>query len=212
MKNYDVYLFDFDFTLADSGDGIALCFQQLFKRYGYNDVDDWEIKKTIGLPLREGFEILVDMHDPETLDRWCDEYETYGDEFMIPNTPLFPNTEAMLKRLKDAGKKIGIISTKRRIQVERSLEFCGIEKYIDMLVAIEDVPVAKPDPTGILRVMNALGGTKETTVYTGDSTIDANAAKNAGLDFIAVTTGTTPAKSFYDLPHTRIITDIGEVF
>ena len=211
MKNYDVYLFDFDFTLADSGDGIAICFQKLFKNHGY-DVDDLAIKKTIGIPLRECFEILADMHDPKTLDEWCAEFEEYADVYMIPNTPLFPHTEGMLKRLKDAGKKIGIISTKRRIQVERSLDRFDIYGYIDILIAIEDVPVPKPDPTGILRAMDTLGGTRENTLYTGDSTIDANAAKNAGLDFVAVTTGTTSAQDFQGLPYTRILTDIGQLF
>ncbi len=47
MKKYRTYLFDFDYTLADSSKGIVLCFQNVLHNNGYTDVDNHTIKRTI---------------------------------------------------------------------------------------------------------------------------------------------------------------------
>ncbi len=206
--DYDVYLFDFDYTLMDSGDGIAMCFRHVFEAHGYEGISDDAIKKTIGIPLTECFTILLGVTDEKLLEQYTQEFRAYGDIVMAENTPPFPYTEAMLKKLKALGKRTGIISTKHRRRVVETLELCGLDKYIDRVLAIDDVEIPKPDPMGLLQVMNELGGTLETTLYTGDSTIDANTANNAHVDFVAVTTGTTPAEDFLSLPYTRILPDL----
>ena len=64
MKNlYNVYLFDFDYTLADSSQGIVTCFRHVLNRYGYWNVDDFAIKRTIGKTLIESFSILSGITD-----------------------------------------------------------------------------------------------------------------------------------------------------
>ena len=212
MKEYGIYLFDFDYTLADSGDGIALCFQKLLANHGYFGVNDEDIKRTIGLPLKECFPLLADISDPDELEAWRVEFENIADECMIEHIPLFKNTEAMLRRLKNADKKVGIISSKRRELVVRTLNRFDIEKYIDILISIDDIPVPKPAPSGIFNAIAALNGDAANVIYTGDSTIDALAAKNAGVDFCAVTTGVTPKEDFLSLPHIMITDDIGNIF
>ena len=53
MKRYGVYLFDFDYTLADSSRGIVMCFRHVLERHGYKGIDDHAIKRTIGKTLEE---------------------------------------------------------------------------------------------------------------------------------------------------------------
>ena len=49
--NYTTYLFDFDYTLADSSRGIVTCFRNVLTRHGYTEVTDDDIKRTIGKTL-----------------------------------------------------------------------------------------------------------------------------------------------------------------
>ena len=49
---YTTYLFDFDYTLADSSRGITLCFRHVLERNGYAGVTDEAIRRTIGKTLR----------------------------------------------------------------------------------------------------------------------------------------------------------------
>lgn len=55
MKRYTTYLFDFDYTLADSSKGIVLCFRHVLNLHGYTGITDEEIKRTIGKTLEESF-------------------------------------------------------------------------------------------------------------------------------------------------------------
>lgn len=45
--NYTTYLFDFDYTLADSSRGIVTCFRNVLTRHGYAEVTDDDIKRTM---------------------------------------------------------------------------------------------------------------------------------------------------------------------
>ena len=55
MKHYNAYLFDFDYTLADSSRGIVMCFRRVLERHHYSQVTDNEIKRTIGKTLENSF-------------------------------------------------------------------------------------------------------------------------------------------------------------
>ncbi len=66
--NYKTYLFDFDYTLADSSRGIVKCFRIVLTRHQYLTVTDEAIKRTIGKTLEESFSILTGITDPEQLE------------------------------------------------------------------------------------------------------------------------------------------------
>lgn len=55
MEPYTVYLFDFDYTLADSSRGIVMCYRNVLERHGFHQVDDHAIKRTIGKTLVNSF-------------------------------------------------------------------------------------------------------------------------------------------------------------
>ena len=60
---YTTYLFDFDYTLADSSRGIVICFRNVLQRHGYKDITDTAIKRTIGKTLEDSFRKSA--HEPE---------------------------------------------------------------------------------------------------------------------------------------------------
>ena len=207
IKDYNVYLFDFDYTLCDSGEAITMCYRHVLEKHGYEGISDFRIQQMIGTPLYDAMVLLTGKTDPDTVNQYCDEFQEYADEVMAENTYLFPFTMDLLKELRSMGKKIGIISTKERRHITASFDRYEMYPYIDILIAVDDNCPPKPDPSGVLLAMERLGGTKEDTLYTGDSLIDAYAAKNAGLDFVAVTTGTTAEEEFHSVPAIAILKD-----
>ena len=64
QMKYTVYLFDFDYTLADSSRGIVTCFRSVLERHGYTGITDDMIKRTIGKTLEESFSILTELLTP----------------------------------------------------------------------------------------------------------------------------------------------------
>lgn len=208
---YNIYLFDFDYTLADSHRGIVMCFRHVLNTHGIENISDEAIKKTIGLTLIDAFRVLTGSEDKELLTRYKEEYMIKADEVMTKNTILYKETIPMFKRLKRAGHRVGIISTKLRYRIEQTLETYGLEGFVDLIIGGEDVEEAKPNPQGIYKAIDYFKGIKEEVLYVGDSYIDAEAARNAGVAFMGVTTGTTTREDFLAYPHIKIMDTLDEV-
>lgn len=209
MKNlYNVYLFDFDYTLADSSQGIVTCFRHVLNRYGYWNVDDFAIKRTIGKTLIESFSILSGITDAGTLEIYRKEYVKEADKYMTVNTRLFPETTEILAELKTRGAKIGIVSTKFRYRILELLEHVLPEGTIDVIVGGEDVQVPKPSPEGIFFALKELNAEKTSTLYIGDSTVDAETARAAGVDFAGVLHGMTTREELIVYPNVGIYPDL----
>ena len=207
MKRYKLYLFDFDYTLADSSRGIVMCFQDVLKRNGYRDIDDETIKRTIGLTLEQAFSSMTGEKDLSVLAQWRKEYVAAADRVMNDATRLFEEVPEMFESLRKQGAKIGIISTKYRYRIEDFLLRHFEQLPVDLIIGGEDVSLAKPSPEGINAALNRLGVSAEDTLYCGDSTVDGATAQNAGVDFMGVLHGVTPREELERYPNVGIVED-----
>lgn len=211
MNNYNTYIFDFDYTLADSSKGIVLCFKHVLKEHGYTNVSDEEIKRTIGMTLENSFNALTGVADKEKLSIYVKEYVKKADTCMTDNTILFPETAKVLKSLKDSGNKIGIVSTKFRYRIKEVLEREFDDGLIEVVVGGEDVETHKPSPEGLFLAIDQLNSDKSNCLYIGDSTIDAAAAQAAGVDFYGVLNGATTREELEKYPHIIIAQDLTDL-
>ena len=205
---YQTYLFDFDYTLADSSRGIVLCFQTVLKANGYTAVSDDEVKRTIGKTLEESFAILTGVDDPDRLARFKQAYVQKADTCMTANTVFFPETLNVLHSLKEQGRQIGIISTKYRYRITEMFARHNVADLPHLIIGGEDVHTAKPSPEGVLAALTRLQADAHTTIYIGDSTVDAETARAAGVAFAGVTHGVTPADELARYPHVAIMPDL----
>ena len=208
MKKYRTYLFDFDYTLADSSKGIVLCFQNVLHSNGYTDVDNHTIKRTIGKTLEDSFSILTGVTDAETLARYRKEYVKEADTYMTVNTVLFPETKEVLMALKAEGAQVGIISTKYRYRIMELMAKEFPADFLDIIVGGEDVRTPKPSPEGLLFALEHLEADAADTLYIGDSTVDAETAQAAGVDFAGVLHGMTTKEELAAYPHVKIAKDL----
>lgn len=205
IKSYKAYLFDFDYTLADSSRGIVICFRTVLENHGYDGVTDMEIKRTIGLTLEESFAILTGVSDPARLDAFKQEYVRAADEHMTRNTVFFPETLSVLRSLKSRGVYLGIISTKYRYRIQELLSQYLPSGFLDVIVGGEDVRAHKPSPEGLLCAINSLELMPEEVIYLGDSVVDAQTAQAAGVDFAGVLHGMTTREELQQYPHEMIV-------
>ena len=204
-------LFDFDYTLADSSRGIVKCFRIVLTRHQYLTVTDEAIKRTIGKTLEESFSILTGITNPAQLEAFRQEYRLEADVHMNVNTRLFPDTLSTLKELKKRGARVGIISTKYRFRILSYLEEYLPKDFLDIVVGGEDVKAPKPSPEGVKFALEHLGSSPEETLYIGDSTVDAETAQNAGVDFAGVLNGMTTGEELRVYPHKIIMQNLGEL-
>ena len=211
MNNYNTYIFDFDYTLADSSRGIVYCFNQVLEKHGFNDISDEMIKRTIGMTLQNSFKVLTGENDSDKISNYVKEYVKTADGCMTDNTVLFPETAEVLETLKENGVKLGIVSTKYRYRIKEVLgrEFEG--ELIDVIVGGEDVTTHKPSPEGLLLAIEKLNSKPDNCLYIGDSTIDAETAHVAGVDFYGVLNGATTKEELSRYPNIMVARDLNNL-
>ena len=208
MREYLYYLFDFDLTLADSSKGIVMCFTHVLQRHGFMDVTEMQIKRTIGKTLEESFSILTGETNPEQLAAWKKEYTQEADIYMNDNTVLFPETVEVLTQLKEQGVRLAIISTKYRYRIQAVIDKYFPKGFIDVIIGGEDVKHAKPHPQGVKTALRRLKAKKQLALYVGDSTVDAETAQNAKIDFCGVLNGLTTREELACYPHRQILDNL----
>ncbi len=206
--NYSSFIFDFDYTLADATNGIVDCFHYSFDKMSIPRADREEIRLCIGLTLADSLTRLTGIDDKDKTDLFLNLYRDEAERIMTANTIMLPSAKETLIKLHVYGKKLGIVTTKRRIRIEQTFEIEGLTDFVSIIVGGDDVSSAKPDSSGLLGAIKALGEEKQNVLYVGDSFIDAMTAQNAGVDFCAVLTGTTKKEEFLKYPYKYIFDNV----
>lgn len=209
--DYKAMIFDFDYTLGDCTNGIVLSVNYALDKLGYSVHSVQEIKKTVGLSLKETFFKLAGDNDFEKADRFCDYFEEKADVVMVDSTVLLPGALEIFKFLKENDVKIGIVTTKFHYRINQILNKFHVKDYVDMIIGAEDVKIEKPNPEGLLYMIKKMEIDNEEALYIGDSLVDAETAERANVDFIGVTTGTTQEKEFGKYSNLKIIAKLNDL-
>ena len=208
--NYSCYIFDFDYTLVNSEDGIIGCFIETMKDFQLPIRDRDAIRATIGMPIEDAITLLTGLTG-NRMESFLNTYRRHADTMMTPNTHFFPDTIDTLKRIKNDGGIIAIVSTKTRNRINEKFVQDGYDYLIDIIIGREDITACKPDPQGINMALDKLNMQRSQAIYIGDSIYDAGAAQNAGISFAAVLTGTTDSQQFSTYPSVQMMSALSEL-
>ena len=200
QNGLNTVIFDFDYTLGDTTNGIVLSAQYALEQMGEEEKNYEEIKKTIGLSLSETYKALTGNMDEARADRFFDLFKEKADEVMVDSAELYPGVKDMLVNLREQGYRIGIVTTKFAYRVRNIMKKFDAEDLLDVVIGVGDVTKVKPDPEGLFLAVKQMGVEKEETIYVGDSYVDAKAAEAAGIKFAGVLTGTTTREEFEKYP------------
>lgn len=206
------FIFDFDYTLGDSTNGIFASVNYALKELGYPEKNIEEVKRTIGLTLKQTYKTLTKKQDEGEAQKFADLFKKKADEVILPNTTLYPDVMDVLQKLKNQGGKIGIVTTKYHYRIDAILEKYSAGSLVDIIVGGDDVKVEKPDPEGLLLAIRRLQLEKNQVLYIGDSLVDARTATNAGVDFAGVLTGTTSKQDFAEYKSEYIGKNIEDIY
>ena len=169
------------------------------------------IQALIGVSLRETFARLAGSHLHHRFEEFKHLFIQRGDEVMVRGVRLFEPVKPTVERLLALGMTLGIVSTKFRYRIEEVLRRDGLGEAFAVIVGGEDVSHHKPDPTGLEAAMVVLGRSPSEVLYVGDSQVDAETARRAGVAFVAVLTGVTPRPAFADYQTYAILEDLSSL-
>jgi pyrophosphatase PpaX len=200
-------LFDFDGTLVDTTEMIFQSMRHATSSVlGRDDFTREELLANVGQPLPRQMELF----DAEKAELLLEAYRAHHEEHHDELIGEFPGVEDALSRLRAAGVKIVVVTSKRRRSVEMALaRFPGLDLVVDRFVTMEDTTEHKPDPEPLLRGLELVGDVpKERAVYVGDSPFDVQAAKAAGLTSVAVSWGAFSEETLREAEPDHLVPDI----
>ncbi|MBA2692828.1 MAG: HAD-IA family hydrolase [Rubrobacter sp.] len=180
-------LFDFDGTLVDTTELIFQSMNHAVVEVLGETKTREELMANVGQPLPAQMKVF----DAERADDLLETYRLYNDENHEKFIASFPNVDESLSRLREAGIKVGIVTSKRRHSVGLALDsFPELRDVVDEFVTMEDTTEHKPRPEPLLKGLELLGGVpRENAAYVGDSPFDIEAARAAGLVSVGVSWG-----------------------
>ncbi len=204
-------IFDFDYTLGDTTEGILACISYGLEGLGFPAAGREEMRRTIGLSLPATLERLTGCDDPGKGRGFTKLFMEKADEVMVDSAELFPETVPLLRSLKARGVKTAIVTTKARFRIEGILEKYGVGELVDVIVGSDMVKNEKPHPEALELALGLMNISAWEAVYIGDNTVDARCAESAGVPFAGVLTGTTGAREMEEYPHICICSDLSEL-
>ena len=198
-RDKKLIIFDMDGTLVNSSLTIANAINYVRKHLGLAPLDAGFILSKVNdhtiNPAELFYEAPAFTKEHERL--FSEYYSANHDKELV----LYDGIEALLRKLKQAGKKLAVATNAYRRSTLESLRHLGIAEYFDEVVCYDDAGYqGKPDPKMLLMILERLGMSREEALFIGDGERDEIAAKRAGIAYIMVAWG------FSD--HKRAVCDI----
>ena len=179
-------LFDLDGTVIDSTEAILDGFKVAFETFGGVVPSNEAIKNEIGHTLENMF-LTLGVEEGK-VDAHVHAYKMHYRVISCEKTILLEGArEAVIEASKFA--TLGVVTTKTGEYSTILLEHMGLMKYFSVLIGREHVENPKPHAEPILKALAKLEHDRSTTWMIGDTCMDIDSAKNAGVHSIAVTSG-----------------------
>lgn len=186
---YETIVFDLDGTLLDTLDDLHASVNFALEKFGLAPRTKEEVRAFIGNGIRKLIERAAGTPTAD-VDGLLASFKAYYGAHCKDETKPYDGVMETLSCLKERGVKLAVVSNKADFAVKLLAEEY-FEGLIDVAVGEnEEMGIRKkPAPDSLLSVMETLGATKETTLYVGDSEVDVETAKNAGVDCLSVLWG-----------------------
>ncbi len=193
---FQYLLFDLDGTLTDPKLGITSCVQYALHSLGIEEENLDKLEPFIGPPLADSFAEFYQLSEEkvaEAIAAYRERFRTIG----LFENELYPGVPKMLDRLKQAGKKLAIASSKPTVFVTRILEHFSIIQYFDIIVGSELDGTRSRKEEVVEEALRQLfakdteagNGKKSQTAMIGDRKFDIEGAKAYGLTGVGVSFG-----------------------
>jgi HAD superfamily hydrolase (TIGR01509 family) len=180
-------VFDFDGTIVDSMQMVFEVLNSSLKKRGLPTIELELLGRMAGLPLIEIISTKTQVSSVLAKQVEKDVFEAYT-SFCKSRCHLLPHVESTLKTLKSKQIKLGLLTTTPTKPLKAVSEKFSLDDYFEIMLAKEDAK-NKPNPEGLERIIKKFDIRKYDCIFVGDSPIDIQTGKAAGVKTIAVSTG-----------------------
>ena len=179
-RNVSALVFDLDGTLIDSKEDLVLSVNLTLRAMGREELPTELVASYVG----SGAPVLITRAlggtpEPRDLERALKFFLHYYDHHMLDSTRVYPGVREALEQLR--GTPMAVLTNKPRNISVRILEGLRLAEFFEPIYGGNSFATKKPDPLGANTVLAEFGVTAREAVMVGDSEVDVQTARNAGM-------------------------------
>ncbi|WP_300603577.1 HAD family hydrolase [Niabella sp.] len=175
---YKHIIFDLDGTLIDTEAAVLNSLKETLQETHNGDYKLEDLHFALGIPGVTALQMLKVDDIEKVVSVWQKKFKSH-----FSKVRLFPYIKELLFAIKDENMKIGVLTSKTRLEyIEDFLPF-GLQDKIDISLCIDDYHNPKPSSAGMLLYLKQAGIKADEALYIGDTMYDYQCAREAGVDF-----------------------------
>jgi 2,3-diketo-5-methylthio-1-phosphopentane phosphatase/HAD superfamily hydrolase (TIGR01509 family) len=206
-RRIEAVTFDMDGTLLDSIGAITDAFNHMFARLGYPTMTAEEVVRHTSISL---VDFVNSFLKPEETEKAIKIFRDYYDTIYLRETKMMPGARETLDAL-DGSVITGVVTNKRGVYARNLAEYFGFAGKLTRIIGAQDGFKAKPNPDMFDEFVQSVGVEKSKTVYVGDTPLDIESARNAGIDALVVSSSMFPPEELALCGPRRVLSHITEL-
>lgn len=216
--------FDLDGTLVDTAREIAEAANRTLLEIGLPRRDTADVTQLIGHGTRElmlgllrqaaqsaaddALRTWIEQLDREAVMQCFEQH--YGDTTGT-DSQLYPGVQTGLDQLRQAGIRLACVTNKELRFATKVLAVTGLATYFPIVIGGDSLPQKKPDPSVIQYCLDALNVDQLNAAHVGDSSIDVETAKRAGVAAWALPYGYNGGRPIADAQPDHVFETLADV-
>jgi len=191
--SWDLLIFDLDGTLVDSRLDLANAVNATRRHLGMDPLANERVYTYVGngapmLVRRALGEGATEAQVQEALEFFLEFYREHD----LDHTVLYPGVKESLDRLSGAGKRMAVLTNKPVRMSRHIVDGLGVAGHFFRVYGGNSFDFKKPHPIGVESLISEAGVSRAQTLMVGDSSVDVQTARNAGIACCGVTYGFQP--------------------
>lgn len=186
-RKLKLIIYDLDGTLVDTREDIALSANYMLTQMQAPQLPHDEIARYVGRGVFHLIKNCLKTDDQRQIDKGIKIYRKYYGEHMLDHSKLYPGAKQTLQAF-DSRKQV-VLTNKPNPFSRELLEALGVAKYFSEIIAGDSNFPKKPDPAAIFAMQQRFDASSSETLFVGDSAVDIETARNAGVPIVVVTHG-----------------------
>lgn len=220
VSPFTLVMFDLDGTLIETAPEISDAVNDTLRDAGLPPVSLRDVQRWIG---HGTFSLLVTavasvtgrdiahVREAEDLRDIATVFDRHYAARCGTRSHLYSGVRETLDVLRAQGVRMAVVTNKEARYTEAILHQHGLRDYFDIVISGNTLPVRKPDPTGVLHVMQQLGVAPAHSLFVGDSSIDVTTARNAGIAVYLFPHGYNLGQSIHEAGADRVLDNFDQL-
>jgi len=197
-RSIKLVIFDLDGTLIDSRLDLVHSVNAALRHIGRPELPDDVIASYVG----DGAPILIqralggETVDEAAIRKGLEFFLSYYRAHKLDHTTVYPGIAEALAAIQNSAngvpRKLAVLSNKPVVPSRAIVEALGLGRFFSQIYGGNSFPTKKPDPEGARKLLEEYGVQPQQAAIVGDSHVDVDTGRNAGMVTVGVTYGFAP--------------------